>query len=82
MPSRQYCSTVASSISSIGVDMSCVSSSHMTPETPGAAAIFSFISTAPVSVRFCTITRVFGTPEPNSSYMRSSAIVLSESSGR
>ena len=69
-------------MSSTGVDRSCVSSSHMTPDMPGSAASSLLSSAASVSVRFCTITRVFGTPEPNSEYMRSSATVLSASSGR
>ena len=69
-------------MSSTGVERSCVSSSHITPETPGASARRCFISKASVSVRFRTMTRVFGTPEPNSEYIRFSAVVLSASSGR
>ena len=81
-PSFQYCSTVASSISSTGVVRSATSSSHITSVTPGAAAISSVSSSASAMVRSTAMTRVFGIPEPNSSSMRSSATVLSASSGR
>ena len=82
MPSFQYWLTVASSMSSTGVVMSSTSSSHMTSVTPGTRAISSFSSRASARVRSTAMTRVLGTPEPNSSIMRSSATVLSASSGR
>ena len=69
-------------MSSTGVVRSSTSSSHMTSSTPGAAAISSLSSSAPAIVRPVAITRVLGTPVPNSSIMRSSATVLSASSGR
>ena len=69
-------------MSSTGVVRSATSSSHMTSSTPGTAAISALSSWASAMVRSTAITRVFGTPEPNSDIIISSATVLSASSGR